>query len=592
MSPVYGSVVINGVKDTNILSIIRSQITSTGVKISKSDPDLVKAKCKEDLSIIKDILYSLGYFDCEVKYYVSGDKIFFSIQPNERYRLSKISIIYKDRKNFSSGLTVKDAFDLIGKKKGSYTNTVEIDKSVEKIRKFFKESGYAFVDIKTPILKPNRETKECTVIYTVKLNSKIIINNTKLEIKPWNSAKNQKGSMDSFIRNRIAWKKGSTYDIRDLDKTKDKLLNSDIFKLVEISVEKPKKVDWTEQSYCDVTIHAEEAPPRSLNAGITFDSTEKLGGNFSWTHYNVDGAGSKFSTGIKRTGMGDEAIAKHTSYDVFGENQKWKNELAFYNEHVPAYDSKKVLLRSMLWRATSETTSLGSGLGIERTITDDKTTPKTGEENSKSITAFWTVSIPLGLNLDTTNSYIDPQSGVTLKLLLTPNLGCNIEHFIVLKGEMCVYIPIVFDKFYNKFISVFYTKFGGIIDKGGTIPRDNLFFSSIRGYGYQSVGKLDSNGIPLGGKSIFEIGAEQRVKVSDNLWIKIFVEGGSVYDSGFPVFPKNSMWGVGLGATYYISSSLPITIWIGFPMKRRKIHENKRIDKAFTFNLEIGSSYH
>ena len=66
------------------------------------------------------------------------------------------------------------------------------------------------------------------------------------------------------------------------------------------------------------------------------------------------------------------------------------------------------------------------------------------------------------------------------------------------------------------------------------IPADKRFYAggggSIRGYGFQDVGPRDAEGEPTGGRSLIEVGAEMRVKVTDTIGIVPFIDGGNVYE--------------------------------------------------------------
>ena len=45
------------------------------------------------------------------------------------------------------------------------------------------------------------------------------------------------------------------------------------------------------------------------------------------------------------------------------------------------------------------------------------------------------------------------------------------------------------------------------------------------------------------GKSLFEVGAEVRIKITDTWGVVPFFEGGSVFDSALPDFSRKLRWG-------------------------------------------------
>jgi translocation and assembly module TamA len=126
------------------------------------------------------------------------------------------------------------------------------------------------------------------------------------------------------------------------------------------------------------------------------------------------------------------------------------------------------------------------------------------------------------------------------------------------------------------------------------IPPNKRFYSggggSIRGYAHQLVGPLDSQSIPLGGKSLAEIGTEIRFKTTETIGFVSFIEGGAVTEGRTPEFTRNPLWGAGVGFRYY-SLLGPVRVDVAFPLKRRKDLNGKFIDSAFQLYLSIGQAF-
>ena len=69
-------------------------------------------------------------------------------------------------------------------------------------------------------------------------------------------------------------------------------------------------------------------------------------------------------------------------------------------------------------------------------------------------------------------------------------------------------------------------------------------------------GRAMREGEPTGGRSLIEVGAEMRIKVTDTIGIVPFIDGGNVYDSPTLDFSEELRWGAGIGARYYTRSGL------------------------------------
>ena len=119
------------------------------------------------------------------------------------------------------------------------------------------------------------------------------------------------------------------------------------------------------------------------------------------------------------------------------------------------------------------------------------------------------------------------------------------------------------------------------------LPASERFFSggggSVRGFGFQDIGPQDSNGDPIGGSSVAEVGIEIRTRVSEALGIVPFIEAGNVYPNTFPQF-SGFRWGGGIGLRYYTSVA-PIRLDIAVPLNKRPG------DSDFQLYLSFGQSF-
>lgn len=122
-----------------------------------------------------------------------------------------------------------------------------------------------------------------------------------------------------------------------------------------------------------------------------------------------------------------------------------------------------------------------------------------------------------------------------------------------------------------------------------TLPANKRFYagggSSIRGYRFQSVGPLGPGNTPLGGRSVFEVSAELRAKITDTLGGVIFIDGGNVYDDEVPDLSTNLQWAVGFGGRYFTAFG-PLRLDFGFPVNGRD-----GVDDFMQFYISIGQAF-
>lgn len=575
---------IKGVNNPEVLSILNSQFKSS--KKYNSESIANKFRIENETKSIKIILHSFGYFDSEIKPVIEKNDVTYYIKLNERYKFNDVLVTYIDNKNYRSGLKIGQAFELINIDFDSYTDTKQLADGCSKIKDFLEERGFAFVVVNEPNLTIDKKKKKIKAIYEITLNGKTIIDKTVINIK----CKKDPELLKPFVKNRIPWKDGDVYNIQKINILKDDLINYGIFSGIDISLSDPTPDSKDPKiSHTVLTVNLEEALLRDVAAGVKYGTSEKAGVLFSWTHYNVDGKGSKFSAILDASKNTKIAKLKYSIYDIFYKKQELANQVFHAKEDVAAYDVTKIGAESILWQTIGARNKLKVGLGAcyERSKTKDKIEP---EDKRIKFNAF---GIPLGINFDTTDSFLDPQKGIRCSGMMTPYFG-NLKNITILTGKASIYVPIKKNAFKNSVVLAFYSKIGSIVRKTeNVVPRDKLFFSgganSVRGYGYQKIGEINSNKKPLGGESMFELGIEPRFRVSDNVGLAVFFEGGNVYSSNMPKLMKKIMWGYGLGMRYYTPLG-PLRLDLAFPTKRRKV-DGKKVDSMFNVYISVGQAF-
>lgn len=580
-SVVSYSATIRGINNPDILSLIKSQI-SDWENFSK-DSISAKFKLSQDKYAIKKILNSFCYFDAKIKNSFENGKVVFDITPNGRYKFDEVLLIYKDQREYRSGLKIGQVFDLINIEYDSYTDTKQLTDAKDKIEEYLKKQGFAFVSIKDPKIEIDRKNKKIKAIYEIILNGKTVIDDTIINIK----SKKDPELLKPFVKNRITWKNGDIFDQQKLDDLKEDLMASGIFSGISINLTPPKFLhNDLKTSHTTITIDIEEGLLRDVAAGVKYGSSEKAGILFSWKHYNIDGKGSGLSVLADIAKVSRNIRTKYKVYDLFYKKQKLTNQVFYLKEDVDPYNVTKIGIESILWQRFGKSFNLGAGVCGERSKTKDKI----DLENTK----FKAFGVPIGMNFDTTENFLDPQKGIRCSAMLTPYFG-NLTNITIFSGKASVYFPFRKNSFKNSMVFAAYSKFGSIFrNKTHKIPRDKFFFSgganSIRGYGYQKVGPVNNNKIPLGGESVFEFGLEPRFKLSDNVGLIAFWEGGNVFSTKMPNLLKKLLFGYGMGIRYYTPLG-PIRLDIAFPTSRRKTTEGKKIDSLFNIYISIGQAF-
>jgi translocation and assembly module TamA len=257
-------------------------------------------------------------------------------------------------------------------------------------------------------------------------------------------------------------------------------------------------------------------------------------------------------------------------------------------DDVDAYTVSMVGAESMMWQTFFDNLKIGAGVCHENARTVDKAVADAEKVKFKA------VGVPVGVSFDTTDNYLDPSRGLRCSLMVTPYFG-KPSNISVLLAKASVYFPLISSLLRNTLVLSAYSKVGSIIrNKSCTIPRHKFFFAggnnSVRGYGYQKISELTDDGKPLGGESLFEFGIEPRVRITDDIGVVAFWEGGNVRKSGAIFKLKDMLFGYGAGVRYYTQLG-QIRFDLAFPTKIRKSQTGKRVDSRFNIYISVGQAF-
>ena len=90
----------------------------------------------------------------------------------------------------------------------------------------------------------------------------------------------------------------------------------------------------------------------------------------------------------------------------------------------------------------------------------------------------------------------------------------------------------------------------------------------MRGYAKSSIGPLDPDGTPSGGRSVLEAEAELRARVGDAFGVVLFVAAGLVSADTVPAGSDDVQAAAGIGLRYF-SPAGPIRLDLAAPLNAR-----------------------
>ena len=240
--------------------------------------------------------------------------------------------------------------------------------------------------------------------------------------------------------------------------------------------------------------------------------------------------------------------------------------------HTPvAYDSRQALVSPGIERHFGRFLTLGIAFEGIRANAEESAFANilTTAQRTKNYTLF---GVPAYLKLDATDNLLNPTRGWRVLLSMAPAHTISSPNLTFVTGlvSASTYWSVVSD---DRAVLAAQAAFSSLAGAPlAELPADQKIYAggggSIRPYGYQMAGPLDSNNIPIGGKSSLVIDLEARIKVTPTIGVVPFFDAGSYYETSAPQIGRGFLYGVGLGLRYYTGFG-PLRLDLATPLRRR-----------------------
>ncbi len=320
-----------------------------------------------------------------------------------------------------------------------------------------------------------------------------------------------------------------------------------------------------------VAVTVAERKRRFIGFGANFATSEGIGVNGFWGHRNLFGAAERLRLGLEVGRIGENDAE---DYDYAGTlsfrkpafllpEQDLLATAELREENLDAYDRTGAKVTLGVERRLSDALTAGAGLTLEyERVTDD----------AETTDRFTYVGMPLNLRWDGTDNLLDPSTGARLNMGFTPYLQVlgSSQDLFRLRGTGTTYYD---------FGTGGETVVAGLVGFGALagetlldISADKRFYAggggTVRGYDFQSIGPLDADGDPIGGRSLFHFSVELRQRVFGEFSLVPFIDGGTVFEREFPDFSEDLQFGAGVGVRYATAVG-PLRFDVATPLNGR-----------------------
>jgi len=564
---------ITGVEDEGLRGTLRDASTLVELK-DDHPPSLIglERRADSDRDRLQTALRSAGYYDAKLDIRIDDPaaagtlpaggqappvKVTVAVTPGPLYHIKTVTV------RGATTLPKEVATDDLGLVAGAPAIAQKVLDAESELVGRLSKRGYAFAKVPDREVVVDHSDRTMDVTYSVDPGPLTRYGATRIE--------GLEQVDEDLVRGRLAWKEGQVYDPGATDRARQDIAALQVFDTVRVRMADEPGPDGV----TPVIVSVGERKRRFIGGGVTYSTQDGLGTNAYWGHRNLFGgaeqlrvgvdvgrvAGSSGGTSSKSNDLPDLRFSVNfRKPDFLAVKQSLVVNFAVVNDQPPAYS-----------RVASELT-----VKLERPLTDQLTVSYgvTGErgrvrtEDTTYQTSF--IGVPLGAAWNGTDNLLNPTSGQRASLQVTPWFpvgGDTKSPFtsVLLNGS--TYYDLGKD---GNYVAAARIGLGSILGTSlSDIPPDHRFYAggggSVRGYGFQKAGPRDRYDDPVGGRSLFEIGAELRIKVTESIGVVPFVDAGTVYDKAYPDFSEPLRVGAGLGLRYYTDFG-PLRVDVGVPL--------------------------
>ncbi len=562
------------------------------VKLHDTPPDGelgLEMRARQDVEAAVKFLASQGYYDGAANFEITGAdtgkaQVHILLHPGRRYVVGDISIIFtpapvvpaqlQERANF---LFAPDRLPRI--RPGRAVTAQEVLDSVQRLPVRLHNNGYPDAKILGEYYYLDRNRRTLNILVEIAPGEPATIGQVLFA--------GESSVSSEYLAKLVPWSltEPVIWDERRVDRYVSFLRRTGLFANVTV-VNREERTPGDGKdvpSKKNIGIALEDAKHRTVGGMVRYDTDTGLGAELHWEHRNLFGNGEKLSVTTPYTYTDKGVELEFTKPAFITRNQFFRVRGSALVEDTEAYERTGADLEAGVVRFWNRNWITFTGLFT------DSGWLKNNEHDNRPYTIY---GANLNIHRDTRNNRMNPASGTNAALKLKPMTGQYSGDFTALGAEFSLsayWAPFKWPNGMPKDKLVFAGKASFGSYNGAqlrNIPSTQRYYmggmDTVRGYGYQQIGPKDSNGDPIGGRSYQLLNLEARYKVTKDLGLVGFVDGGQLYTSEWPEFGTDMDWGAGIGVRYFTPIG-PVRLDVAVPLED--------VDPPLQFYISIGQSF-
>ncbi len=561
-------VAFQGVDDADLRELLE-QVSQTKQLVDRPPPSLIRLRqrAEADRPRLQEALRSRGYYDAEISVAVDSHakpaRVLFGVSPGPLYQFHDVNIEVTPPTPTLKLPGLKE----LGIAPGEPAVSQTILDAESALLARTRAQGHALAKLGQRQAVVDHDTR--TMDLTLVVQPGPVVRFGAIRIDGLETVN------ESAVRRRLPWQAGEVITPERIEAGHTALVESELFSSVRIDLGTTPDAEVQ----LPVTVDLRESKHRSVGVGASYRTDEGLGGNVSWEHRNLFGNGERLQFELDGSFIGAHLTGNFRKPDLWRRDQALiaGTELAY--DTTDAYDSRSASARVGLERRLAKGMTVSAGPAFRAADVKDVN----GDHD-----IFGLVSLPVLWQWDRSNNKLNPTKGGRWMIQNEP--------FVDVIGN---------DLAFNK-AQASYTHYLKVLDQPGVVlagrgafgtlagaareqvPADLRFYAggggSVRGFKFQSAGKLDDDHKPLGGRSLVELSGEIRLRLTETIGAVAFVDAGSAFGPSVPDFSEAMRVGAGPGLRYF-SPIGPVRLDVGIPVNRRPS------DDAFQLYVSLGQAF-
>ena len=384
-----------------------------------------------------------------------------------------------------------------------------------------------------------------------------------------------------FVRRQTGLTVGEEYDPDELALAQKRLDRLEVFRAARLEAAESVGAD----GLLPYNLIVQELPGRRFGVGATYSTIDGLGVEAFHQWRNLFGQAERLRLDARVASIAWPIESANFDY-FFGGTFTKPGVFTPDTDLVAAVSAERTIY------PTFTETSAAGRVGLTHIFSDQITLEGGAQfelnkfEDDFGERDFKTIGLYAGATLDFRDDSVDPTEGwygaVNLEPFYELNYG-NTGARLTVEGR--TYFGFGED---DLFVLAGRLKAGVLLGPSlAEIPPDKLFFAggggSVRGYAFKSIGVDDGSGIITGGRYLLEGSLEARAKVTSDIGVVGFIDGGYVAADVFPGIDDLRL-GAGVGVRYYTGLG-PLRADFAIPLNR------KAGDPEYALYVGIGQAF-